>query len=119
MTDLQALGERLAQLRRERSARERRDVTADEIAAAIGVTGAAYSRYEKGLRRPKDRVVDALAVYHGVSRGFIRYGEETTTLVTDEMADHLSPISGTLTAKEKLEAAPPVDLGKKPPRRTG
>lgn len=75
MTDAQEVAERLAQLRRLRGVRERRDIEAGEIAEAIGVSAAAYSRYEKGERVPKEPYLGRLAAFYEVSRAFIRYGE--------------------------------------------
>lgn len=76
MTHQQEVAARLAQLRREKSARERRDIFQEEIAGAIGLSTATYSRYEKGKRKVPREVVIALAVYHGVTPEFIDYGVE-------------------------------------------
>ena len=75
MTDAQEVAARLAQLRRLKGVRERRDVDATEIAEAIGVSSPAYSRYEKGERVPKEPYLGRLAEFYGVTRAFIRYGE--------------------------------------------
>lgn len=56
------------------SARERRDVTGEEIAEAVGVSAAAYSRWEKGQRSPKENDVAKLAAFFGVTPAYLRYG---------------------------------------------
>jgi transcriptional regulator with XRE-family HTH domain len=86
----QEVAERLAQLRREKSARERRDVLQSEIALAAGVSVVTYGRYENGKRKIPDEVIIALAAFYGVKPGFLRYGEEETG----------APASGTLSQAE-------------------
>jgi transcriptional regulator with XRE-family HTH domain len=83
---------RVAQLRREKSARERRDVLQGEIAEAVGLSVVTYGRYENGKRKVPDEVVIALAEYFGTTPWFIRYGVEA--------AGGGSPASGTLTQTE-------------------
>lgn len=74
MTHQQQIAERLAQLRREKSARERRDIRQDELAKVIRATSETYSRYENGKRSVPDEAIIALAKFYGVSPAFIRYG---------------------------------------------
>lgn len=72
------LGQRLAQLRREKAAREERDIDQTEIAKAIGIGAkrqAYISRWENGYVVPKDDVLKKLADYYGVTPGWLRYGE--------------------------------------------
>jgi transcriptional regulator with XRE-family HTH domain len=83
---------RIAQLRREKSAAERRDVLQAEIAKAAGLSVVTYGRYENGQRKVPDEVVIALADYFGTTPWFIRYGVEA--------AAGGSPTSGTLTQAE-------------------
>lgn len=79
----ETLGFRLAQERREKSARDRRDIGQSEIAAAAGVTQGTYSRYEADETKPDDDTLGRLAVYFNVSRAWLRYGEgEKRPLVT-------------------------------------
>ena len=78
MTNQLEVAARLAQLRREKSARERRDVTQAIIAADNGIVPETYSRYENGRRKVPEEVVVALAKYYGVTPAFIRYGVETS-----------------------------------------
>lgn len=91
MTHQQEIADRLAQLRREKSARERRDVLQREIAKAAGLSVVTYGRYESGQRKVPDEVVISLAGYYGTTPWFIRYGVE---------AGAGSPASGTLTQPE-------------------
>jgi Zn-dependent peptidase ImmA (M78 family)/DNA-binding XRE family transcriptional regulator len=51
--------------------RRARGLTQDELAAAAGVTQAALSRYESGLREPDREVVERLAVALGVTAEFL------------------------------------------------
>lgn len=74
MTDAEAIGRRLAQLRRKKGLDEERDIEAAEIAEAVGVSDVTYSRYESGKRTPKPVTMQALADYFGVTREFIHYG---------------------------------------------
>jgi transcriptional regulator with XRE-family HTH domain len=93
VTHQQELAARVAQLRREKSARERRDVLQGEIAEAVGLSVVTYGRYENGKRKVPDEVVIALAEYFGTTPWFIRYG-------VVEAAGGGNPASGTLTQAE-------------------
>lgn len=75
----------IAQARREMAARERRDIEQDEIAAAVGVTPAAYSRWEKGGRIPKEEDVQKLARFFGVSPMYLRYGVSASSPTLDRL----------------------------------
>lgn len=72
---------RLAQLRREKSAREKRDIGQQELAAVIGATPETYSRYENGKRKVPEEAVVALAAYYGVKPEFVRYGVRDTLTI--------------------------------------
>lgn len=63
----------LAQARREKSAREWRDIEQEEIAEYVGVTRAAYSRWEKGERSPRDPEIKMLARYFEVDPAELSY----------------------------------------------
>jgi transcriptional regulator with XRE-family HTH domain len=71
----QAFGERLAQERREKAAREHRDITQRDVARAVGLTSAAISNYEKGGTIPNDDILAKLAAFYGVRPSWLRYGE--------------------------------------------
>lgn len=58
------------------SVREARDVTRAEIAAAIGVDAAALTRWEAGKDAPRDDTLIRLARFFGVTRGWLRWGEQ-------------------------------------------
>jgi transcriptional regulator with XRE-family HTH domain len=111
----QEVAERLAQLRREKSARERRDVLQSEIALAAGVSVVTYGRYENGKRKIPDEVIIALAAFYGVKPGFLRYGEPmgeqpiTTFRIPDSMAETFS--------RARRDAATPAPA-EEPPKKT-
>jgi transcriptional regulator with XRE-family HTH domain len=72
----ETLGERLAQLRREKAAAERRDIDQAEIAKAIGIGAKRQnyvSRWENDVI-PKDDIIVKLAAYYGVDPGWLRMG---------------------------------------------
>lgn len=69
-------GERLAQERREKAARERRDITQRDVAVAVNETPTNYSRWEAGINMPKDAAIAKLAIYFGVTPAWLRYGQE-------------------------------------------
>lgn len=69
------LGDRLAQLRREKAAQERRDITAANVADRLKISRPTYSRYEANLTRPDDDTLGKLADYFGVTRSWLRFGE--------------------------------------------
>lgn len=69
------VGDRIAQERRLKAARDKRDIDQKEVAKAIGVTPGAVSRWENELAVPKDDVIAKLAAYFGVRAGWLRYGE--------------------------------------------
>lgn len=74
MTGLDSIGRRLAQLRREMAARERRDIPQHVAADEIGASAGAYSRWESDLRTPNDTWLAKLARYYGTTVPFIHYG---------------------------------------------
>jgi transcriptional regulator with XRE-family HTH domain len=78
VTHQQDVAARIAQLRREKSAREHRDVLQKEIARATGLSVVTYGRYENGERKVPDEAIIALAEYYGTTPWFIRYGVETS-----------------------------------------
>lgn len=75
MTDLQRFGERLAQLRREKAAHDRRDLEMKDVAKAVKTSLSNYSRYEAGLVKPRDEVLGRIADYFGVRRAWLIWGE--------------------------------------------
>lgn len=74
MTHRQEVAGRLAQLRREKSARDKRDILHKELAEVIGATPETYGRYENGKRKVPTEAIDALAEFYGVHPALISYG---------------------------------------------
>lgn len=66
----------MAQERREKGCRDRRDVLQKHVAKAIGTTGATVSRWEGGKVMPNDEVIVRLARYFGVTPAWLRFGQE-------------------------------------------
>lgn len=92
---VEGFGARLAQERREKAARDRRDLTQADIAKAIGSSGPSVSRWEAGLGVPSDRMVEALARYFGVTPAWLRYGQEPREAPgTEQPAADTRPASG-------------------------
>ena len=54
------------------TARRAHGLTQDELADAAGITQAALSRYEQGLREPDEAILTSLAAKLGVTVGFLR-----------------------------------------------
>lgn len=65
--DKMAFAENLKRLRREKAARENRDVTQAEVAEAIGVNEATVLNYETGKSVASYEVAWALADFYGVA----------------------------------------------------
>jgi transcriptional regulator with XRE-family HTH domain len=74
MPNAHEVGKRLAQLRRQKAAAEARNVSQEEVATAVGVSTAAYNRYEKGRRLPQPPIFAAIAAYWGVPERWLYYG---------------------------------------------
>lgn len=68
-------GERVAQARREMSARLRRDVRQMDVARALGVTHTAVSRWESGDKVPDVNTIERLAAFYGLRAGYLAFGE--------------------------------------------
>jgi len=75
VTTLQAFAARLAQERRQKAARDRRDIGQKDVAKAVKTTPASVSRWESGLNMPDDDTVIRLAAYFGVTPSWLRYGQ--------------------------------------------
>ena len=75
MSPAEAFGDRLAQERREKAARERRDITQRDVAKAVGLTSAAISKYEAGENIPNDAILAKIGAFYGVRPSWLRYGE--------------------------------------------
>lgn len=67
---MEAFGERLKRLRRARAARLNEETRPTDVAKAVGVTRAAYTNWETGIRKPKDvATYRRLAAFLGVGLG--------------------------------------------------
>jgi transcriptional regulator with XRE-family HTH domain len=120
MTHQQDIADRLAQLRREKSARERRDVTQAMIAEACGLVPETYSRYENGKRKVPEEVIQVLADYFGTTAPFIRYGIGEQPITTFRIPDSMAEMfSRALQAEASPAPAPeePVEEPAPPPRK--
>lgn len=77
MTKAQEVGARIAQARREKGVRDRRDVKPVDVARALGVSGAAVSDWETGKAKPRDEMMEKLAAFLGTTPGYLRFGERS------------------------------------------
>lgn len=89
MSLAEAFGERLAQERREKAARERRDITQRMVAKEVGLTSAAISKYEAGDTIPNDDILGRLAAFYEVRTSWLRYGEGERSPVSPTEAGEL------------------------------
>lgn len=71
---LSTVGDRIAQERRLKSARECVDIDQKTVAEALGVSGPTISRWESGTAFPRDDALIQLAQYFGVNPAWLRYG---------------------------------------------
>lgn len=86
MNDAEEFGHRLAQARREKAVRDRRDVSQRDVAKAVGTTPPTVSRWEAGLTMPNDGKLKKLALFLGVARSWLRYGNEVRAVAVGELA---------------------------------
>jgi transcriptional regulator with XRE-family HTH domain len=80
------LGQRIAQARREKGARDHRDITQLDVAKAIGTTGASVSEWEADKKAPREETLSKLARYLGVSPAYLRYGTTETAYMIGHVA---------------------------------
>lgn len=66
--DAKAIGERLIQLRGER--------TQEEVARALGISVSSVGMYERGERMPRDEIKIAIAKYYDKTVQFIFFTDE-------------------------------------------
>ena len=50
--------------------------TQTEVAKALGISVSALSMYESGERVPRDEVKEQMAMYYGLTVGFLFFGEK-------------------------------------------
>lgn len=89
----ETLGMRLAQERREKAARERRDIDGKDVAAAVGISPPTYSRYEADLTKPDDETLGKLSAFFGVTRSWLRFGEGQRELPSTTEQERPRPTS--------------------------
>lgn len=87
MTKAQEIGARIAQARREKGVRERRDIRPAEVARAVKVSGATVSEWEAGKIIPREDAMEKLAAYLDVTPMFLRYGEPVSGTLTSDPAE--------------------------------
>jgi transcriptional regulator with XRE-family HTH domain len=101
-----AVGDRIAQARREMAVRERRDIRPVDVARAVGVSGAAVSEWEAGKAVPRDELMRKLADYLGVTPEFLRYGIRAPRVeLTDE---EIAAAMARSAARRKAAGLPPI-----------
>jgi transcriptional regulator with XRE-family HTH domain len=83
----QSLGERLAQARREKGVRDKRDILRTEIAEAAGVDPSMVTAYEKGASVPREEVLAKLAEFLHVTPAYLRYGVTESGRALDRTAE--------------------------------
>lgn len=76
--DRRALGGRILQARLELGARQHppRQITQEEVARAMGVTGVSVGQWEAGKTEPTREKIARLATVLGVRAAWIAFGEE-------------------------------------------
>lgn len=75
MSELEEFAARIAQERREKASRDRRDISQKDVADAVGTTNATVSRWESALNFPDNDALVKLAKYFGVTRAWLRFGQ--------------------------------------------
>lgn len=73
-TGAKGFGQRLAQERRLKAAREARDIQRQDVAKAMRVANSTYGRWEEGTIPDADKI-EELAAYFGVTPAFLHYGQ--------------------------------------------
>jgi transcriptional regulator with XRE-family HTH domain len=106
VTKRETLGTRLAQKRREKAAREHRDIQQIDVAKAAGVSKASISRYENDVDMPRDAVLERLAKFLGTTPAFLRYGATAAmpALRADEEQNPEGSASALARENERKEA---------------
>lgn len=121
----QSFGDRLAQERREKAARDRCDISQKDVAEAVGSSAPSVSRWEKGGPPPSDATLERLARYFGVTMGWLRYGQEPRRAPDDPFSGGVefprSPLHREILEDEGEEAERPPSRraagGSKKPKR--
>ncbi|KAA8439184.1 helix-turn-helix domain-containing protein [Weissella paramesenteroides] len=81
---------RLKQARKEKSIRDKINISQSMVADKIGISQQAYARYEKGEREPKLAMWKKIADYFGVSVGYLQGISEFSDNNLDVFGDEIS-----------------------------
>lgn len=107
--DVDSLGKRMAQARRELGVRLRRDVQQSDVASALGVGAATVSRWEADQAVPREDALAKLAAFLEVTPMFLRYGipVDYQPVAPDPMKDRRVTPAERAAAKKIVDAATP------------
>jgi transcriptional regulator with XRE-family HTH domain len=97
-------GDRLRQARLAFALRRGQDVSKEEAGRAVGMTGAAYGRWEAGAKEPSLATIRTLATFFGVSMGWLTSGE-------GEMAPPEPPVADDPPAQAPVTRPTPPNPG--------
>ncbi len=109
----QTLGERIAQARREKAARDHEDIRQKDVAAAIGVSGTTISEAESDKQPPGEAVLLRLAAYLGVTPAYLRYGVVVPTETREDLAKLIDPLIDHRATEEELDRDERIVAGRK------
>lgn len=105
MPEQQTLGWRIAQQRREKAARDGRDITQADLAEAVGASPTSVSEWEADKKAPREDALEKLAKYFKVTPAYLRYGVPIQPGPTNPTpADNAAFINGEL-AEARAERA--------------
>ena len=99
-----------------RARRESRGMTQAQLADAAGISASAIGMYERGDRRPKDDIVEALADVFNVPKWAILYREDEVKPLArnlkplSEVQRHTIPMIGSVAAGEPILAEQQYDV---------
>lgn len=99
------LGQRIAQARRELSARTQTDVTLAAIAKAVGVSTTSVSEWEADKKAPREKTLLRLAKYLGVTPAYLRYGVEVAAKPPETQIISVKPAETSRGAVTKKKAS--------------
>ncbi len=109
----QTLGERIAQARREKAARDHRDIRQKDVAVAIGVSSATISEAESDKQPPGEGVLVRLADYLGVTPAYLRYGVAQPSETKADLAAMVDPSRDHRATEAELDRDERIAAGKK------
>jgi transcriptional regulator with XRE-family HTH domain len=104
------IGGRIAQARREKGVRERRDIRPVDVARALEVSGASVSDWESGKIVPREELMVRLAAYLGTTPQWLRYAipaDYVPAATPDPALDRKVTPAELAAAKRLVEASTP------------